>query len=243
MGRFHQLQKTLPKNLEAISGFEHVDLVIFFAPTSDHEENLQTRNFLRKWKKKYPKSLKIFTGKLANGWHAPIAKNTAHVVSTSEFIMNLDVDNFLSTARIQDIITNLRNQPVIKTLLTGFSGTWGDGTYGNIGMSRYSFKRLGGYDQKFSAMGFQDADLIKRHKKMFGSTAKRLSSKVTPPLLNTKSEGLNLAATHKEYDELKRENSRVSFARLASAREKNDLQVNQECDFLGVEAEKLEFLE
>jgi hypothetical protein len=72
--------------------------------------------------------------------------------------MNLDCDNFIDDA----IDTARAYWSNGCRALHLWSGVYGDGTCGRIAIARDVFYALGGYDEAFSPMGFQDRDLILR---------------------------------------------------------------------------------
>ena len=118
-----------------------------------------------------------------------MAKNTSHINATGSYLINLDSDNFIDRKAI-DTLLSLEKKSLSKTIYTGFTGQiikkwrpWKkknfrtrykfirdssrtdrgyDGSYGNIGLSKKLFQKLGGYNQSLPPMGGQDADLIKR---------------------------------------------------------------------------------
>jgi hypothetical protein len=104
--------------------------------------------------------LKYFYTEELTDWHASIAKNTSHWCAQNEIVVNLDCDNYTGYEGGQFIINRfLQNENII---LHQFSGKWGDGSCGRIAVLRKFFDYLGGYDESFEPMGYQDIDLILR---------------------------------------------------------------------------------
>jgi hypothetical protein len=91
-------------------------------------------------------------------WHISIAKNVAHRVAKGAILVNLDCDNYVSDA-IEVIRRYFRTG---CRLLHLWSGVHGDGTYGRIALLKSLFRQLGGYDESFLPMGYQDTDLLHR---------------------------------------------------------------------------------
>ena len=54
-------------------------------------------------------------------------------------------------------------------MLHQWSGISKDGTYGRISCHRDTFYQLGGYDESFLPMGYQDHDLMMRFRLLMGS--------------------------------------------------------------------------
>lgn len=146
-------------------------------------------------------------------WHASVAKNTSHLTAAGSFIINLDCDNFIDSNAI-DALLNLSDKKINNTLFTGFDGNiekkwrpWKkknfrvrykfiqsrnihSGSYGNIGLPKSLFYKLGGYDEMLPPMGGQDADLLKRAI-AYQPRLKLLHIPATiNPIQNTKKNGL-----------------------------------------------------
>lgn len=146
-------------------------------------------------------------------WHASVAKNTSHLTASGSFIINLDCDNFIDS-NVIDALLNLSDKKINNTLFSGFNGRikkkwrpwkkrnfrirykffrsnkhqWG--SYGNIGLPKRLFNKLGGYDETLPPMGGQDADLLKRAI-AYQPRLKLLHIPTTmTPIQNTKKDGL-----------------------------------------------------
>jgi hypothetical protein len=91
-------------------------------------------------------------------WECSLAKNIAHKISSGDILMNLDSDNRIATA-VQDICMHLHAE-IGALHLSADQGT--KGTFGRIVVRRELFYKIGGYDESFLPMGFQDADLLRR---------------------------------------------------------------------------------
>ena len=91
-------------------------------------------------------------------WHNAIAKNVAHRLASSNILVNLDCDNFIASA--VDVIRVYFTSDIQALHL--WSGVFGDGTCGRIAITRDAFYGLGGYNESFHPMGYDDIDLLKR---------------------------------------------------------------------------------
>ena len=113
-------------------------------------------------------------------WHASWAKNSSHsagsalhhaaqsggVAPAPLVLVNCDNDNLLTTQFINTLVEHAPNltAPVGSAhflAMLRFNGRDG-GVTGRIALSASVFRQLGGYDQSFSPMGYQDVDLARR---------------------------------------------------------------------------------
>ena len=164
MNRFWQIKETLPINLRNnINQCLDIEFVVVDLGTpglpewiQDHYQNYLESGYLRYRQFKYVSS-----------WHASIAKNISHHLALGDIVVNLDCDNFTGPHGAKHIIKVFNNSPH-DVLFHQWSGQDGDGTYGRISMRKKYFLTLGGYDESFMPMGYQDHDLILRHQSMFG---------------------------------------------------------------------------
>ena len=69
--------------------------------------------------------------------------------------MNLECDNF-----IHNSLEAIRSSRL--KIVHHWSGEIGDGTHGRISVDRDAFYSLGGYDESFYPMGYQDTDFLNR---------------------------------------------------------------------------------
>lgn len=162
--RLDSLKKTLPANLSAINDQCEICLVDFNSKFDPVAEWVQTQ----------------FSSELSNGtlrffvvlddvhWSAPHAKNLAHRLATSSYMINIDADNYLSK---EDVSTFLAVAKRGLPLQQEFCDGGGKGTCGRIGLSAETFYYLGGYDEGMLPMGFQDLDLLRRAIKHVGAHA------------------------------------------------------------------------
>lgn len=109
--------------------------------------------------------LKFFTARIFCDWHASIAKNTAHILGRGLILTNLDCDNYTGPAGWEVVSSHFR-KAATNICFWQFSGDHGDGSYGRISFARDTFFQLGGYDESLLHIGYEDADLVKRAKKL-----------------------------------------------------------------------------
>ncbi len=113
------------------------------------------RDFLKEGYLKYYHSDRLET------WHASIAKNASHSVAEGAILVNLDCDNYTGPEGSQFIVDTFSEYP-FNIVLWQFSGKKQDGSFGRIALTRDMFFQLGGYDESFLPMGYQDDDLLDR---------------------------------------------------------------------------------
>jgi hypothetical protein len=101
-------------------------------------------------------------------WHVSVAKNIAHRLASGEALMNLDADQRVLDAA--DVLRRHLGHGV--ELLHLWNRVKGEGTYGKIAITRELFYRLGGYDESFYPMGYQDEDLLRRAEAAGARTAR-----------------------------------------------------------------------
>ena len=186
MNRLPQLQATLPRNLDLLENY-HDQVELLLVNFIKDKEGLKIHDWILSLGAN--KNLKYLVSTDLKYWHASIAKNTSHTNATGSYLINLDSDNFIDKKAI-DTLLSLEKKTLSNTIYTGFTGKiikkwrpWRkknlrirykfirdssrinrgyDGSYGNVGISKELFKKLGGYNQALPPMGGQDADLIKR---------------------------------------------------------------------------------
>lgn len=151
--RLWQLQETLAHNLSLLDSDMEISLVDY--GSSDGLSEWVWSNF-----NAYIESGKLIFFEVTNEvtWNVSKAKNLAHRLSNGSYLFNLDADNFIDENTIQYI----REASRLKMPSHQWSGSWSDGSFGRIGFPRELFYKLGGYDEAFLPMGWQDNDIINR---------------------------------------------------------------------------------
>jgi len=118
MNRRAQLEKTLEFNLNQIRLFpEEVELVLVNFIKDEEGELID--KWIRSLDK--PANFKYFVSRELAHWHAPTAKNTAHMQGEGGFLINLDCDNFLSRDSIEQLL-KLSDEERDSIVFSGFTG-------------------------------------------------------------------------------------------------------------------------
>jgi hypothetical protein len=211
-----QLQQTLPQNLE-----DNWDL------RSDIEfvlVDFDSNDGLREWVLKHFKNeltegyLKYFFTKELMGWHASIAKNTAHLLASGNVLTNLDCDNFTGKSGAQFVLDSFENhnRPVV---LHQFRGGWSDGSFGRISVHQELFSCIGGYDEKFAPMGFQDLDLMVRLYVMGVEYVSLPDPRYNAAIPNSKEESIAFCNSTMAYLEMNKKNRMMSLNNILLSRD------------------------
>lgn len=212
--RFHQISQTLRKNLD--DNWLHrewIDFILVDFGSTDGLKNWVLNNFQDDLLSGYLKY--YYTEELPN-WHASIAKNTAHRLVTHEILVNLDCDNYTGYHGGQFVIRQfLQNRNII---LHQFGGDVYDGSYGRIGVLKKYFDCIGGYDESFGPMGYQDADLIERLKRTGLEYRYEGDIRFCRAILNTKEEGLAYTNISMDYETMVFLNRRKSAENINNGR-------------------------
>ena len=160
MNRFHQIEKTLIKNLE--DNWEDRDDVEFVLM------DVNSKDAFRDWIRdqdltKYTDCgyLRYYEVDSLDQWHASIGKNTATHQARGTIVVTLDCDNFTGYRGGRFVITQFE-QNDYNCILHQFDWNPQNGNFGRIALTKKKFNELGGYDQSFLPMGYQDWDIIKR---------------------------------------------------------------------------------
>lgn len=101
--------------------------------------------------------LRYFTTELPE-WNPSWAKNLGKMLARGAFLINLDIDNYISIVDTMQLLKlNLDG-----ILYHGFSGQWGTGTSGMVGIPRAVFYATGGYKEDLVGYGYDDVDFLTR---------------------------------------------------------------------------------
>lgn len=212
--RLWQLKETLSSNLRALP--EDCELVLVDYGSTD---GLATwiwetfRPFIQNG------TLRFFEVRNPVRWSSPSAKNLAHRLGVGDYLFNLDADNYVSTDDIQMI----RDLQVIGTPCHQFSGRFGDGSFGRIGLSRALFLKMGGYDETMLPMGAQDFDILRRLSAL-GQIPRRLDPPKKAAIINNFSQKMasvngvsaDEEGAKKAWAAMERINQNISKVRLAT---------------------------
>ena len=152
--RLWQIKQTLPSNLRNIENTDHRIAVADYGSNDGLEGWLASSGIIDAPNLIYQK---FDIGEFS--WSSPVAKNLASSLAPDGYgIFNLDADNFVTTNDVKKIFDSLNNDQVVHQ----FSGKWGDGSFGRIGLPPQRFAELSGYEERLLPMGYQDADILNR---------------------------------------------------------------------------------
>lgn len=214
--RFYQIRKTLPKNLK--DNYRHKSIIEFVLVDFDSSDGLRTwilTNFKKELNQNY---LKFFHTKELAHWHMSIAKNTAHLYASGEILVNLDCDNY--TGRNGGyFLLNCFNKYAYPIVIHQFSGQLHDGSFGRISARRGDFHKIGGYDESFGPMAYQDIDLL--HRIILNCNARYLgikNSNFNRALANTKELGTKYCITKLNHIELHKHNMKISKQNISKGK-------------------------
>ena len=209
--RFHQISKTLLKNLkDNVSSNNDVEFILVDFDSKDGLKDWVLPNFKNELASGY---LKYFFTKELPNWNCSIAKNTAHFLATGDILVNLDCDNFTG----ENGGMYVKRQFTIygsKLVLHQSSSNAGDGSFGRISVLKKYFQLLGGYNEMFNPMGYQDIDLILRLVKFGLFYVPKCDLLYNGAIQNSKEEGLLYANSQKTYTEMSFENRMLSMENI-----------------------------
>jgi glycosyltransferase involved in cell wall biosynthesis len=151
--RLWQIQQTLADNLSALES--DMEIVLVDYGSTDGLSEWVWQNFdgdIRAGK------LTFFQVTNPVTWSSPKAKNLAHRLGQGSYLFNADADNFFTPTDCRLILDAARTGLPSHQ----WSGNYGDGSFGRIGLPKAMFLDLGGYDENLLPMGSQDKDLLTR---------------------------------------------------------------------------------
>lgn len=180
--RLWQLALTLKNNLLNLRRNEELVLVNYGSKDGLNryiENNDLCHKYILENKLKYIEVLNV------DKYDCSKAKNIAHRFANGQMLVNLDADNF--NTRIRNVVLNTNNHN--KLLIHLWANSDYNGTYGKICISKNNFFKLGGYDESFLPIAYQDGDLIERAKRLnIPYLLKPISAKIIENNIKEKSE-------------------------------------------------------
>ena len=159
MNRLNQISQTLLTNLKDNNNKNVEFILVDFNSSDGLKEYILGNNDFKKYLD--TKQLKYYFIDKLKYWHASIAKNTAHNLATGKIVVNLDCDNYIGENG-GNFIINIFKENNYNIVLSQSKNIYGSGTFGRISLLKNNFIKLGGYDESFYPMGYQDTDLINR---------------------------------------------------------------------------------
>lgn len=161
MNRFHQIEKTLIKNLEDNwQDKDDIEFVLMDVNSKDGFRDWITNN---EDLKKYTECdyLRYYETDVIDQWHASIGKNTATHQAYGTIVVTLDCDNFTGYRGGKFVIDQFEKNDY-NCVMHQFDWNPQNGNFGRIALTKKKFDEIGGYDQSLLPMGYQDWDIIKR---------------------------------------------------------------------------------
>lgn len=200
MNRSHQIEQTLIQNLEDNwNDRNDVEFVLMDVNSKDG-----FRDWIRKQKlEKYTEVgyLRYFEVDSIDKWHASIGKNTAAHQAVGKIVVTLDCDNFTGYCGGRFLITQFENNDY-KCVIHQYDGNPQNGNFGRISMTKEKFNEIGGYDQSFLPMGYQDWDIIKRAEATGCTYVNLKDSEFNRAIENEGKKELSMANTNDEHKKL-----------------------------------------
>jgi hypothetical protein len=155
MNRLHHLAITLPANMRDCSA-EGTQFLILDYGSSDG-----VANYLHE---KFPEEMSsgrlLYERTEATYFERSRSRNMAARLTGSEFICNIDADNFTGAGFDRYVLDKLH--PRSLNFLTALNDRPAKDTIGKIALRRSHFFDVGGYDESFDGYGFEDYDLVKK---------------------------------------------------------------------------------
>ena len=213
--RADQVKAVLRKNLNDNRPYrKDIEFILVDFGSEDGLKEWVINNFKRDLKSGY---LKFYTTDKMEYWHACVCKNTTHYLAEGHIVVNLDCDNYVGEGGAKYVIDQFeKNDDGI--VLHQFTGKDQDGSFGRITMTKAVFHDIGGYNQEFLNMGYQDWDIIHRAEKKAGvKYVQDVTEKYAQAVTNTKELSIaNVPADLRElgWEEMNRINKFTSFQNI-----------------------------
>jgi len=225
MNRLHQISQTLLTNLKHNNNQSVEFILVDFNSSDGLKEYILDNNEFKRYLD--TKQLKYNIIDRLKFWHASIAKNTAHNLATGKIVVNLDCDNYIGENG-GDFIINIFKENNYNIILSQSKNIYGSGTFGRISLLKNNFIKLGGYDESFYPMGYQDTDLINRAVKY---NLKLIHiDKNNKAIKNTKQDSIKNCNTNISYNKMEMFNKLKSNINI----ENNELTVNKYKNTIGI---------
>ncbi len=151
--RLYQLRQTFDANLTTLMGHSDVEWIIVNLGSKD-----ELHAFMMERLPQVSANIIYAHDASSFAWHMCRAKNIAHKLARGRVLMNLDCDNFIGNSI--DVLKKAFGTGTKAMHL--WSGVARDGTCGRVAIASDLFHELGGYDESFFPVGYDDSDLIRR---------------------------------------------------------------------------------
>jgi predicted glycosyltransferase involved in capsule biosynthesis len=223
-----QIKQTLPQNLKDNASMKgQIDFILVDFGSADGLKEWVLENFKQEIEEGY---LKFFYTEELEHWHASVAKNTAHVLSESDVVVNLDCDNFTGKDGGKFVLDNMLEYGIQNVVIHQLSNDAWDGSFGRIALSRKNFVDIGGYDESFEPMAYQDNDLLIRA--IIGG-AKYLQledGRYNKTIRNDKNESIKYTSSRISWEEMELRNRLQSWRNM----EEGKIVANEDKQSIGI---------
>jgi hypothetical protein len=157
MNRDADLKMTLVRNVGVIKKFEgRAKIYVNIYSDNNHLLDWVYNNFNNEINSNL---LNVKVLPLLRHWHFSWAKNSFKNEIEEDYYSSLDGDNFLDVETVESLFNIIDNNK--EVLFHGFSGTWGDGTSGQITMPTRMYKKYGYLDSIYPRQ-YDENGLISR---------------------------------------------------------------------------------
>ena len=202
--RAWQLNQVFFRNIQELKKHSDVEWILLNYSSSDYLHDFIIRELPAQ-----PSQLVYVVDKNPKSWNASIANNIVHRLASesSLVLMNLDADNLIGNS-----IDLIKEKMLVggTELVQMWSKDTRDGTYGRIAITKKRFYEIGGYDESFFPMGYQDVDIMKRARKA-GASFLEVTIPLNMAIKNAKADSTthcNMPGlTWYDFDRLNREKS------------------------------------
>lgn len=198
--RVHQLERTFDANLKIIVEHPNTEWIIVNFGSQDTLDE-----FIIGRLPEAPRRVSYVRDLSHSEWHLSIAKNVAHRLASGDILVNLDCDNFIGTALDAVLESFSKDTPILHL----WSGKFRDGSCGRIAIAKNVFLKIGGYDESFLPMGYQDLDLLNRARAA-GFKVKQVSSAAGSAIQNSKDmpiKGHSVQSSWQQFNSINRKMS------------------------------------
>ena len=209
MGRRHHLEAVYRSNLEIAGQWPGVEFVLLDYHSPDGLADW-VRTELAEWIERGV--LRYFRTAEPRRFHVAHAKNVAHRLATGDVLVNLDADNFFGEGYAGDVAALFADGARVVADFADFHA----GCFGRIALRREDFIALGGYNERFTGWGYEDADLVHRAEAM-GMTRRHFHPRHAQAIQHGNRERTRFTAEKRIYRNNRR-NHAASDADVAAGR-------------------------
>lgn len=158
--RFEHLKQTFDENIKLILSYDDVNILFLQYGFSESNPNDHAVPWLEENYGTYiGNRLNIFETTEPTSWDMSHSKNCTHVLANSDYVCNLDVDNFIGEEFLKFSYEFVKNNDMQKH----FIRKRGRGQGGRFLVKRSVFMSVGGYDERMNGgWGHEDGDLHER---------------------------------------------------------------------------------